>query len=280
MIISSGIYKNLSNEDYHASAGISNSQMGYLLPPYSPKQFWYQYLSGKVQKKDETHFSVGSAVHTLVFERETFKERFHTVTEVPKRTSTLGKAAYDAMERTAAGRCILDKAEQEEVFEMAANITNHDIWRALKRGNSGCIEDSLAWVEPESGVLLRSRPDFYNEDIIIDLKTTKDSSPSAFKRAVTDYGYHRQAALAVDGLTQLTGRRYENVLLFVVDKNPPYPVRCYVLSDRAIEQGRIEYKMAAMNYKYAIESGEWADHEQIIENIDLPEWAYRRFDNE
>ena len=272
-----GLYKGLSNEDYHASKGISNSQMNYLLPPYSPKQFWYQCLSGKVKHEDKTHFNLGTAVHTLAFEPETFKDRFYTVVEVPKRNSTLGKAAFAAMERTAAGRLILDRAEQEEVFEMAASITSHAVWKSIniKGGN---IEDSIAWLE--SGTLLRSRPDFYNEEIIVDLKTTKDSSPHSFQRAVTDYAYNRQAALAIDGLTELTGRTYKNVVLFVVDKNPPYPVRCYVLTETAIEQGRYEYKYAAETYRNCVENNQWPDHPQIIEDMDIPSWAYRSFSNE
>lgn len=274
-----GLYKGLSNEDYHASKGISNSQMGYLLPPYSPKEFWYQYLSGKVERKEEQHFSLGTAVHTLVFEPETFKDRFYTVVEIPKRTSTMGKAAFEAMEKTAAGRLILDKADQDVVFEMASNITSHNMWKSLK-ATSGNIEDSLAWHEEESGTLLRSRPDYYNNEIIIDLKTTRDSSPNAFKKCVADYAYHRQAAMACDGLTTLTGRRYTNVVLFVVDKIAPYSVRCYVLSEQAIEQGRYEYKHAAMNYKKCSENNQWPDHPQIIEDIDLPQWAYRSFDHE
>lgn len=275
-----GLYKGLSNEDYHASKGISNSQMSYLLPPHSPKEFWYKYLSGKAPKQeDQSHFSVGSAVHTLVFEPETFKDRFYSVVEIPKRNTIMGKAAYEAMEKTAAGRSILDKADQDLVFEMAANITSHKMWKSLK-ATSGNIEDSLAWRDPESDTLLRSRPDYYNNEIIIDLKTTKDSSPAAFKRSVIDYGYHRQAALAIDGLTTLTGRFYSSVVLFVVDKNPPHPVRCYVLSETAVQQGRIEYKEAAMNYAKCSTSGQWHDHPQIIEDIDIPQWAYRSFDNE
>lgn len=275
-----GLYKGLSNEDYHASKGISNSQMSYLLPPHSPKEFWYKYLSGKAPKQeDQSHFSVGSAVHTLVFEPETFKDRFYTVVEIPKRNTIMGKTAYEAMEKTAAGRSILDKADQDLVFEMAANITSHKMWKNLK-ATSGNIEDSLAWRDPESGTLLRSRPDYYNNDVIIDLKTTKDSSDISFKRSVVEYAYHRQAALAIDGLTALTGRFYSSVVLFVVDKNPPHLVRCYVLTGSAVDQGRIDYKHAAMNYSKCMESGRWDGHPEIIEDIDIPSWAYRSYDNE
>lgn len=279
MITELGIYKNLSNEDYHASKGLSNSQMTYLLPPHSPKMFWYHHISGKAVKKPTEAYDVGTAVHTLVFEQNTFRDRFHCVNEIPKRTSSLGKGAYDAMERTAAGRIILDKADQELVFDMAHAITSHSMWKSVKGDKSGCVEDSLAWVDKSSGVLLRSRPDYYNDEIIIDLKTTKDSAPYAFQKAIVDYAYHRQAALSTTGLSTLTGREYKNVVLFVVDKNPPHLVRCYVLSDAAIEQGRIEYEYAARKYRECVNTGIWPGPSEVIEDIDLPAWAYRSFEN-
>lgn len=275
-----GIYKNLSNENYHASKGLSNSSMEYLLPPHCPKMFWYQNLSGKVQRKSTDAFDLGSAVHTLVFEPDEFAKRFYCIHEVPKRNTTIGKAAYIGMEKAAAGRVILDKTDRETAAWMALNITSHSVWKSQKGNKSGCIEDSLAWIDSESGILLRSRPDFYTDDIIIDLKTTKDSSPHAFQKAVSDYAYHRQGALAIDGLTKLTGRPYTDVVLFVVDKNPPHFVRCYVMTENAISQGRYEYKYAAAEYQRCISTGVWEAYPEIIEDLDIPSWSYRNFENE
>jgi exodeoxyribonuclease VIII len=274
-----GIYKNLSNEHYHASKGLSNSSMQYLLPPHCPKMFWYQHLSGKVIRKSTAAFDLGTAVHTLVFEPQEFAKRFYCVQEVPKKNTTIGKAAFKSMEKTAAGRAILDKVDQDTAYWMAGNVTSHSMWKSVKGDASGCIEDSLAWTDPDSGILLRSRPDFYTDDIIIDLKTTKDSSPYAFQKAVSDYAYHRQGALSIDGLTTLKDKPYRNVVLFVVDKNPPHFVRCYVMTDNAIEQGRYEYKYAAAQYRKCSDTGLWESYPEIIEDLDLPQWSYRHFEN-
>ena|ERR1700753_1528167 len=275
-----GIYKNTSNEDYHASNGLSNSQMSFLLPPHCPKMFWYQNLSGRVERKESAAFDLGTAVHTMVFEPDEFKNRFHCVIEVPNKNTTIGKAAFIGMKKAAAGRIVLDKEQQDTIHWMSANITSHAMWKSVKGDRTGCIEDSLAWIDQETGVLLRSRPDFYTDDIIIDLKTTKDSSPHAFQKAVADYSYHRQGALSTDGLSILTNKEYRNVILFVVDKKPPHFVRCYVMTDNALNQGKYEYKYAAHQYKKCIDSGIWESYPEIIEDLDLPNWAYREFINE
>ncbi len=274
-----GIYKNLSNEHYHASKGLSNSSMEFLLPPYCPKMYWYQKLSGKVKHKSSAAFDLGTAVHTLVFEPQEFARRFYCVQEVPKKNTTIGKAAFKSMVQTAGGRAILNKADQDTAYWMAGNITSHSMWKSVKGDLSGCIEDSIAWVDPESGILLRSRPDFYTDDIILDLKTTKDSSPHAFQKAVSDYAYHRQGALSIDGLSTVKGHSYSSVVLFVVDKNAPHFVRCYVMTDNAIEQGRYEYKYAAAQYKKCSDTGIWTSYPEIIEDLDLAPWAYKDFPN-
>lgn len=272
-----GIYKGLSNEIYHASDGLSSSKLGDILPPYCPEYYWYKHLSGEYIKPQTEAFTLGSVVHTLVFEPEKFNSQFYVVNEIPKRNTTLGKTAYEGMVANAQGRLILERSEYNTAYKMMMAVQTHKMWIAVKGNNTGCIEDSLAWYDDESGVLLRSRPDFYTDEIIIDLKTTKDSSPHAFSKSVLEYGYHRQAAMAIDGLTKLTGREYKSVILFVVDKNPPHFTRCYVIKDSAVEQGRYEYKYAARKFADCMNTQVWDGYAEIIEELDIPSWAYRYF---
>lgn len=276
-----GIYTDLSNEDYHASPGLSNSKMNLLLPPHCPYSFRYQ--EDNIKHKDTDAFDLGTAVHTLCFEPDEFQKRFYRVHEVPKRTSNLGKEAHAAMVKAAGGRLILDAEEYKIAALMSSMVVSHRVWRELMKkakeeGATPCIEHSLAWIDEDHGVMLRSRPDFFTQNIIIDLKTTKDSSPFAFSKAITEYAYHRQAALACDGLKRLTGRDYNNIVLFVVDKNPPHFVRCYVLKENAVQQGRYEYKKAAEIYAQCTLNNIWPGYPEVIEDIDIPAWAYRSFE--
>ncbi len=283
LITNPGIYTNTSNEDYHKSKGLSSSKMSLLLPPSCPRNF--RYHEDHVEHKDTDAFNLGTAVHTACFEPLEFKNRFFVVQEVPKRNSNLGKAAYEGMIKNAGNKMIIDKDEFKTVQDMTNKVTGHTVWRNLMKkvnseGQAPCIEHSLAWLDEDHNVMLRSRPDFYTHDIIIDLKTTKDSSPRAFSTAVAEYGYHRQAALACAGLKALTGRTYDNVILFVVDKTPPHFVRCYVLNQSALMQGILEYKKAAQIYAECIQTHEWPSYPEIVEDLDIPNYAYRTFDNE
>lgn len=266
-----GIYKNLSNELYHQSDGISSSGMGLIIPPNCPALYHYQYLSGKYIKPDSKEFVIGSAVHTLTLEPHTFAQRFAVCPKVDRRTKA-GAFAYNSFIQQYAGKEFLTPEQYELAQNMAAAVNSHMMFASLY--GQGNIEDSVAWIDADSGALLRTRPDFYNDSFILDVKTTKDVRIHSFQRSIIDFGYHRQGAMACDGLTQMTGIKHTNVVLFVVSKEPPHLVKAYVLRDEAIEVGRMQYKHGAQIYQQCLNENRWPGYNEIIEDVDLPRWAY------
>lgn len=272
MIIESpGIYKGLPNDVYHRSKGISSSGISLILD--CPKKFWYQYLSGEVVRESTRAMIIGQVLHTLTLEPETFEERFYVMPEADRRTK-IGKEIYQSALFEAGSKTIIDAEDYVTAESMAKNIRNLPMFQKIF--GAGNIEDSLMWRDEETGALLRSRPDYYNDFLIVDLKTTEDASRKAFASSIAEYGYHRQGAMACDALTALTGNEYDSVVQFVVEKKAPYLVAAYSLSPETIEQGRIEYKRGAKLYKECIDKNEWPGYEEIIQDIDLPRWAFKQ----
>jgi exodeoxyribonuclease VIII len=273
IITAPGIYKGLTIDEYHKSEGISSSGISLLIPPNCPKMYWHQYLSGNYVKNESDSMIIGSAVHTLALEPHRFDELFYVMSNCDRRTMA-GKEKYTASLLEAGSRALLNDAQFVQAKAMAESITSHRLFKNLR--GDGFVEDSIAWTEEESGALLRSRPDFYNETIILDIKTTRDVRRHSFSKAIYDYGYHRQGAMACDGLSNATGRKYENVVLFLVSDDP-YLTKAYVLSTEAIEMGRFQYKEGAKLYQECLKSNNWPGYDESIEEIDLPSWAYHEF---
>ncbi len=273
IITEPGIYKGLSIEDYHKSEGISNSGIGLIIPPNCPKLYWHQYLSGNYVKAESEGMTIGSAVHTLALEPHRFDELYFVISNFDRRT-TAGKEGYAASLLEAGGRALLNDSQFKQAKAMADSITSHRLFKNLR--GDGHVEDSIAWIDDESGALLRARPDFYNDSIIMDIKTTRDVRRHSFSKAIHDYGYHRQGAMACDGLSKATGRKYENVVLFLVS-DEPYLTKAYVLSTEALEMGRFQYKEGAQLYQECLKSNNWPGYDEAIEEIDLPSWAYHEF---
>ena len=275
IITEPGIYKDLPNEVYHRSAGISNSGIGLLIPPNCPALYHYQYLSGEYERKENKAFDIGSAVHTLVLEPEKFDGQYACITDKPPvRRGAEGQKKYDEFMSQYEGKTVLSIEDFATAKAMADAVRKHAVFKEIH--GTGCVEDSIAWIDPESGVLLRTRPDFYNSRFILDVKTTKDIRPHVFQRSVFEYGYHRQGALACDGLSAATGINYDKVILFVVGKDKPHFVRAYILTQQALERGRAEYKLGARCYAHCMKTGIWPGYAEIIEDIDLPVWAFNQ----
>lgn len=270
-----GLYKNVPIDDYHASKGISSTGIKLILE--SPKKYWYQYLSGEFkrdQSRRYTHFVIGQAVHTMTLEPDTFKERFYIGKKI-SRVSKAGKEEYAAMLQEANGKEILTEEEYKQASIMAKNIIDHSLFKKLK-GENGCYEDSILWHDFDTGALLRTRPDYYNDFLIMDVKISKDASEHSFSKAIHEYGYHIQGAMACDGLTEETGRTYEHVVLFVVEEEPPHLVQPYLLKENLINAGRQLYKKGARIYRACLDNNLWQGYEEKIIDIDIPQWAHNQ----
>jgi len=90
---------------------------------------------------------------------------------------------------------------------------------------------------------------------------------------VYDFGYHIQAALAIDALRHITGRDYEHFVMLAVEKTPPYLTALYALDDEAIAFGRQKYMEAIEIYLQYRGANSWPGYSDQIETIGLPKWA-------
>lgn len=272
IITEPGIYKDVSLDDYHSSDGISASGVNLLIPPNCPKMYWYKYLSGEYTKPDTASQIVGRALHCMVLESHEFDSRFCVCIKVDRRTKE-GKKAYEEFVNSAGDKEILSEDQFMLVNGMAESILNHSVFKSVMNDSDGHVEESIAWKDEVSGALLRSRPDFYNDSVIVDIKTTRDVRPESFVRSIVDYGYHIQAAMACDALTAATGKYYDTVILFVVSKEAPYLIRSYMLGYDSITTGRVKYKYAANVYADCLATGVWPGYDESVEEIDIPAWA-------
>ncbi len=269
-----GIYSDVEIDEYHAEDGISSTGISMLLD--CPKRYWYayKYANNKVDlknsKRQSEKFMLGRAIHLLVLEPNKFEETFFTMTEDVNLTTKIGKELYAKAESEANGRQIIRAQDWREIMETATSVLQHSIWEQFKNGK---VEHSVYWDGGIYNARLRCRPDFFNDKIIIDLKTT--DSISAFQRSIHSYGYHRQAAMQIDGLASVDGiiRKFA---FFVVEKKAPYLTACFVLDEDAIKIGRREYLDAASIYVECSQYDSWPGYEEKLTTISLPKWVIKQ----
>jgi hypothetical protein len=262
-----GIYSDVDIDEYHAEEGLSSTGVSLILD--CPKRYWAEYLAGGKKSPEDQKFSLGRALHMAVLEPEKFEAAFLVMKEDVDLRTKAGKEVWEKAQAYANGRTILRAHDGETVVNMANAVKNHSFWQKMP---DRLVEQSVYWDRGIFNTRLKARPDAYNDKIIVDLKTT-DSIP-AFQKSVYSYGYHRQAAMQIDGLEAIDGQRRYHVF-FVVEKKFPFFTGVFSLCDTSLNKGRDEYLEAAITYRDCMVHNEWPGYEEKVQQISLPNWAMK-----
>jgi PDDEXK-like domain of unknown function (DUF3799) len=270
-----GVYPNITNEEYHANKDyISRSAlMDFEKSPYT---YWAKHINPDRPIRESTPAMIlGSSFHTLILEPDLWGDIY---TVMPRKVllRDVGREEYDANEhRIEATRQNLSKKIiithdcYDTLIEMEKKVLSNK--QAMQLLENARIENSFFWQDEHSGLNLKCRPDVLHDNMIIDLKTTSNASPRAFQREMVDYGYHIQFAMIRDAIEIVEGRRINNCINIVIETKYPYNMAIYIIDGFALDEGEFKYRQICLDLKNAIEENKWQDYG--IQTISLPKWA-------
>ena len=220
-------------------------------------------------KKDSSSLAMGRLVHDAILEPLNFAKKYH-VLNVDSRT----KEGKDMKQRILnAHKIPIKPSDVEGVKEMTEQIYQHPAARELLHG---ALKEVSIRFELD-GFPCKARLDGYHADgklagVVMDLKTTRDASPEAFKRTMFSYGYHRQAAWYLQGLRTL-GLPATSFYIVAVETTAPYAVAVYRVSDKALEVGLKEVNQLFSVYKECKLTNEWHGYSREAQLLELPYYA-------
>jgi len=278
--------RQLTNDEYHASEGISASGIKLLLK--CPKKYHWQYILGNKNEGSTEALKFGSGLHTLLLEPDKFVDEYVVLNEMPRKNSN----AYKELMEINKGKTILRQDEYNQMLGMSEAFKAYDNSELILSGDC-MIEQSIFWKDEETGILLKSRPDFYNKrfGIIFDLKTALDGSRPGFSRAKFSYEYHIQAYMQWEAIRLLTGKEPGSICHIVIEKTPPYVTSGYEITDVELEMGKFQLQKALKYYVDCSQLGKWRGYTthqawmskngvEAIEVLPLPGYAESKFNNE
>jgi hypothetical protein len=223
-------------------------------------------------RKRTPAMTFGAAVHAAVLEPAEFPSRYRQKPQIMDKRTKAGKAAYEAAE--AAGLTLLKEEEWVAILAVRDAIRTHPFASILLAPEDGEAEVSISWVDEETGVPCRARPDFLNHahNVVVDLKTAQDASMGVFARACANYTYHLQAAFYLDGMAAVK-RPHDKFIFVGAEPEPPWAVACYELAEEDLRIGRVRYRHALAIYQQCLATNHWPGYAPEVRVIELPGWA-------
>jgi hypothetical protein len=273
-----------TSEDYHAEhSAVGNSMLSTFIK--SRRLYHARHVARTAPTEKKDCYDFGSASHFATLEPHRLAANVVVAPKsvLSKSGARAGNAWYDyeAVCR-ATGLIPLTEDVYAKVIALRDAVYANPIARELLEVD-GEVEQSIRWHCDMLGRNRKARPDKYipSRNIVIDLKTTHDSTPRGFANAIDTNGYDRQDVFYSDGIEAKHGTR--PLFLFIAaDKSFPHTCRVYRLNelDRDNKRpAREELDNALIDLRHCHETDDWREPGEH-EIVELPVARRHRYASE
>ncbi len=237
----------LTHSNYYQNTDyVSNSMLNHLTGK-SPEYF--RFMMDNPQPVTPA-MKFGSAIHMNVLQPEEFNNHYAIAPKFDRRTKK-GKEDYAEFIKSNMLKTIISEDDYVLIEQMTDKLMRDSDANTLI--SNGDKERIIAWNNEEYDVNCKGMLDVYREDsgIIVDLKTTQDSSYNGFASSVRKFKYYKQAAFYLDAV------RAQEFYIVAIEKSPPFSVNIIQIGDNLLDKGRELYNTDLEVYKYCIDNDYW-----------------------
>lgn len=259
------ITEKMTSEDYHASDAVSSTQMKQAL--ISPAH----YLALLTNPPEPTAaMEMGTAVHSAILEKD-----FSKYVEAPP--CRRGTKEWTAFEEANPNKILLKTEEYKNLVGMYDAFYAHPM--ANKIAQKGKAELSIFDTDPSTGLRTKARIDYLvqneNGNYILDYKTTTSANTKSFLNSIFNYRYDLSMAHYKDLAEKAISEKISDVFLIAQEKEAPYGLRVFRMSDRMLEIGLNDRNKALYIINEAKKKNYYPCYEETIQEVDFTEWQYR-----
>lgn len=282
-----GIYSGIPLEIYHSAdicvgPSISSTMMRSVSTKSPAHAFAKSPLNPNAEPFEASDaMNLGSALHWVVAREPGFDNRFVIKPEKWRGKAWHSDDARDQVKRWKRdGMTVLSETQIEAMQGMATTLSVHPMFLAgILRGR---LEQSAFWVDGETGLWCKVRPDAMPNDSgdFADLKTTRSVMYHELQNSIVEYAYHQQGALILEGARAL-GIEATSFTLVWVESASPYAVRVTQLKDDDLARGHRQNVVARRIIADCLQTGVWpgpGDGRDDAEFIELPQWKRDQID--
>lgn len=287
------LLRDMPANEYHAVQAMSSG--GLRRMRQSPAHFYGAMLDPRRPPELESVAKAnGTLAHCMLLEQDQFGMRFAVVPDdAPRRPSKLQRKAakpspatmtsiawWDTFEADTAGKALVEQPALDSAMAKASALRSlPEIARLL---SSGYAESSAFWLDAETEVLCKCRPDWVYDTgdgvILLDGKTAKDASPDGFARSSWNFRYDLQAAWYSDGFERATGQRVLGFVFGAVESDWPHCAAAYMLPDDVLDAARREIRRLVRQYSDCLQRNHWPGYPAGVTLLTMPRWAQLEID--
>lgn len=231
--------------------------------------------------KANDSMNLGTAVHCRVLEPHLYESSIAVSPKVDRRTKA-GKEAYAEFVKVSEGKTVISELQDMAAFEMSNMVMEHTQARMLLEGakyeQEYFYDYEGASCKAKIDAVKLGKIDNKYDDIVIDIKTTIDASPSGFSKQSANFNYHMQMAWYAHAIG--SSWRECNCYVIAVENTAPYSVAVYKYPTEVLQTGWELCTIALQKYQIYKEAEKrgskvFAYTNQVLD-IKLPAWAERK----
>ena len=295
---------------YHAAPGLSSSAVKCFVNK-SPRHYQYFYLDQLGAKRETESMQLGTLVHCLVLEPDTFEQRYEREIQADDYGSVINTVPEmrDYCRQHGLATVGLKQELVQRILEHDPNALVWDVMKSRQRQGkcrivSAELWDKARWMRdsvfsnataasllcdghPEvsvwgnyRGELVKCRCDWLREDgASLDLKTCQNASPDKFARDVANFGYGLQEVHYVNTLNS-SGHPCELFAFVAVESEPPYLTQVYTLDNisRQLCRNRYDRALDELNeYRLRNQWPGYGSDDEVLE-LSLPAWHRKQLE--
>lgn len=248
----------LSNEAYHGDKDVvTRSKLELILR--SPAH----YLHGIQHRKPPTEAMImGTALHAAVLEPEKFEAEFIGYSG----TGTRASKEYKEFADIHAGKTILTRRDYERVLGMRDAVMSIPDYPLDNLISTGEKEKTLQWVDEQTGLTCRIRPDLLLNFACFDLKKCVDARPHRFMWSARDMGYDLQAAMYLIGIKATLGIDVPFIFI-AVEEEAPHGIKLYEAPPEMLDDGKRRFRFAMDTLKKCMDENQWPGYANPLDTL-------------
>jgi hypothetical protein len=172
------------------------------------------------------------------------------------------------------GKQLLTVEERDHIAGMCAAVHKNPTARRYLR--TGEAELCALWHDPAAKRDFKARLDRFSleDNLLIDVKTTRDCRPFRFGADAFRLGYHIQSSLYSDGIYYLTGK-LPKVVVVAVENKPPFETVVYLVPDDVLQQGKEDCSRLLQRLAECERTNTWPPDIEGEAFLSLPTYAYQ-----